>query len=306
MKLETEIDKNFKSHHKFRLFFNISSSVPKSETLKAAKLILNSAIEPESLSDQYVHKHIFIYDILRPGDKERHEELIKVLIDTKKVNLAELKKFTFNVQSAVVRWLQHPQLNHGLLVNVIDYHNNSLDKHKPHIRLKRSLDENDNKQPVLFTYTDDGKSKPEPVTTTTTTTTTTTAPRRSHYIRNSYRNRSSLRRSQRKKMHRGVCKRHSLYVDFADVGWNDWIVAPAGVEIYYCHGTCNYPLTEHMNTTNHAIVQTIMNSINPSLVPKSCCVPTSLSTLSLLYVEAENKVVLKNYQDMRVLGCGCL
>ncbi len=28
---------------------------------------------------------------------------------------------------------------------------------------------------------------------------------------------------------RKICKRHPLNVDFAEVGWNDWIVAPPGI-----------------------------------------------------------------------------
>lgn len=96
-----------------------------------------------------------------------------------------------------------------------------------------------------------------------------------------------------------------MYVDFTDVGWNDWIVAPPGYDAFYCAGDCIFPLADHMNTTNHAIVQTLVNSATPSVVPRACCVPTLLNSISMLYLDEENKVVLKNYQDMAVLGCGC-
>lgn len=89
------------------------------------------------------------------------------------------------------------------------------------------------------------------------------------------------------------------------VGWSDWIVAPAGYDAYYCGGECNFPLAEHLNTTNHAIIQTLVHSTNPSAVPKPCCVPTQLQAISMLYVDDENKVVLKNYREMTVVGCGC-
>lgn len=112
-------------------------------------------------------------------------------------------------------------------------------------------------------------------------------------------------KKHKRKDGRELCKRHSMYVDFNDVGWNDWIVAPPGYDAFYCHGDCTFPLADHMNTTNHAIVQTLMNSATPGTVPKACCVPTSLNPISMLYLDEENKVVLKNYQDMAVLGCGC-
>jgi bone morphogenetic protein 2/4 len=45
-----------------------------------------------------------------------------------------------------------------------------------------------------------------------------------------------IRQQQRKKLRkrpkgRKQCKRQPLYVDFAEVGWNDWIVAPPGLDI---------------------------------------------------------------------------
>ncbi|KAI1284915.1 Bone morphogenetic protein 4 [Halotydeus destructor] len=112
-------------------------------------------------------------------------------------------------------------------------------------------------------------------------------------------------RKHRRKGKKDLCRRHSLYVDFSDVGWNDWIVAPPGYQAYYCSGECPFPMPEHMNTTNHAIVQSLVNDVNPMAVPKPCCIPTELSAISMLYVDEYDKVVLKNYQDMVVEGCGC-
>ena len=106
---------------------------------------------------------------------------------------------------------------------------------------------------------------------------------------------------------REQCRRHNLNINFSDVGWSDWIVAPQGYNAFYCHGNCPFPIPEHLNGTNHAIVQTLVNSMrkNGNGVPKACCVPTELSSISMLYVDAYERVVLKNYQDMVVLGCGC-
>lgn len=119
------------------------------------------------------------------------------------------------------------------------------------------------------------------------------------------RNANSKRSRHRGKGKKDHCRRHSLYVDFSDVGWNDWIVAPPGYHAYYCNGECRFPLSDHINSTNHAIVQTLVNSVNPTLVPKACCIPTELSSISMLYVDEYEKVVLKSYQEMVVEGCGC-
>lgn len=102
-----------------------------------------------------------------------------------------------------------------------------------------------------------------------------------------------------------MCKRHNLYVDFEDVGWKDWIQAPEGFNAYFCHGDCNFPLPHHLNSTNHAIVRTLVNSVDPMAVPKACCVPTELSAISMLYTNEWDKTILKIYKDMVVEACGC-
>jgi hypothetical protein len=112
-------------------------------------------------------------------------------------------------------------------------------------------------------------------------------------------------RAKHKQLGRETCRRHNLYVNFEEVGWTDWIVAPPGYDAFYCHGECSFPLAAHLNTTNHAVIQTLMNAMNEGGVPKACCVPTELSSISILYVDEDSKVVLKNYKDMAVQGCGC-
>lgn len=41
--------------------------------------------------------------------------------------------------------------------------------------------------------------------------------------------------------------------------FQDWIIAPEGYAAFYCDGECSFPLNAHMNATNHAIVQTLVN-----------------------------------------------
>ena len=36
------------------------------------------------------------------------------------------------------------------------------------------------------------------------------------------------------------CKRRSMYINFEEIGWKKWIIAPAGFEAYYCGGQCGY------------------------------------------------------------------
>ncbi|KAM4692473.1 growth/differentiation factor 5 [Rhinophrynus dorsalis] len=101
------------------------------------------------------------------------------------------------------------------------------------------------------------------------------------------------------------CSKKPLHVNFKDMGWDDWIIAPLEYEAYHCEGLCEFPLRSHLEPTNHAVIQTLMNSMDPETTPPTCCVPTKLSPISILYIDSANNVVYKQYEDMVVEACGC-
>ncbi|KAM4613020.1 growth/differentiation factor 5 [Polymixia lowei] len=101
------------------------------------------------------------------------------------------------------------------------------------------------------------------------------------------------------------CHRRQLHVNFKEMGWDDWIIAPLEYEAFHCDGVCDFPIRSHLEPTNHAIIQTLMNSMDPESTPPTCCVPTRLSPISILYIDSANNVVYKQYEDMVVESCGC-
>ncbi|XP_065555903.1 embryonic growth/differentiation factor 1 [Lathamus discolor] len=102
-----------------------------------------------------------------------------------------------------------------------------------------------------------------------------------------------------------LCKPRRLYISFSDVGWENWIIAPQGYLANYCLGECPFPLTAELNSTNHAILQTMVHSLDPEGTPQPCCVPVRLSPISILYYDNSDNVVLRHYEDMVVDECGC-
>ncbi|KAM9111837.1 embryonic growth/differentiation factor 1 [Pangshura tecta] len=102
-----------------------------------------------------------------------------------------------------------------------------------------------------------------------------------------------------------LCKPRRLYISFSDVGWENWIIAPQGYMANYCLGECPFPLTAELNSTNHAILQTMVHSLDPEGTPQPCCVPVRLSPISILYYDNHDNVVLRHYEDMVVDECGC-
>ncbi|NXE99387.1 DERR protein, partial [Menura novaehollandiae] len=102
-----------------------------------------------------------------------------------------------------------------------------------------------------------------------------------------------------------LCKPRRLYISFSDVGWENWIIAPQGYLANYCRGECPFPLTAELNSTNHAVLQTMVHSLDPQGTPQPCCVPVRLSPISILYYDNSDNVVLRHYEDMVVDECGC-
>lgn len=52
-----------------------------------------------------------------------------------------------------------------------------------------------------------------------------------------------------------LCQRVDMWVDFDQIGWDEWIVHPKRYNAYRCEGQCPSPLDESFNPTNHAYMQ---------------------------------------------------
>ncbi|NP_001138801.1 decapentaplegic precursor [Bombyx mori] len=285
----TELDARFPGEHRFRLFFNLSG-VPSDEVARGADLKFHRATEETG------PQRLLLYDVVRPGRRGKTTPILR-LLDSVTLLPGE-GTVTADAIDAVRRWLLETDQNHGLLVRVIEEGQHNVDAKRPHVRVRRRATEDEeewrSQQPLLLLYTEDARAREA---------------RENGESRLTRSKRATQRRGHRphhrRKEAREICQRRPLFVDFAEVGWSDWIVAPPGYEAYFCQGDCPFPLADHLNGTNHAIVQTLVNSVDPALVPKACCIPTQLSPISMLYMDEHNQVALKNYQDMMVMGCGC-
>uniref|UniRef100_A0A8C8I386 Inhibin beta B chain n=1 Tax=Oncorhynchus tshawytscha TaxID=74940 RepID=A0A8C8I386_ONCTS len=106
----------------------------------------------------------------------------------------------------------------------------------------------------------------------------------------------------------GLCCRRQFYIDFRLIGWNDWIIAPAGYYGNYCEGSCPAYMAGvpgSASSFHTAVVnQYRMRGMSPGSV-NSCCIPTKLSTMSMLYFDDEYNIVKRDVPNMIVEECGC-
>nr|CAD7423191.1 unnamed protein product [Timema monikensis] len=240
----------------------------------------------------------------------------------------------FNVREAVLDWVGDARPNLGLLVRATTLFGESAHEH-----YARRDHHHNSKQPILVLFNDDGKSTPSvptqvlegnPKTNQYENSLDTSfeeysdiprdkrsiplsSPHRYH--RRSHVDDSSNSNSTRNgtrittspgKVNSTECSRENLYVDFSDIGWNSWIISPLGYNAYHCKGECNLPLEPSQLPTNHATVQSIVHEMGLAPgVGKPCCVPTSLASITFLYFDDDDNVILKTYEDMVADICGC-
>ncbi|MGH0144276.1 UNVERIFIED_CONTAM: hypothetical protein FKN15_002532 [Acipenser sinensis] len=105
-----------------------------------------------------------------------------------------------------------------------------------------------------------------------------------------------------------LCCRQQFYIDFGLIGWNDWIIAPKGYYGNYCEGSCPAYMAGvpgSVSSFHTAVVnQYRMRGLSPGSM-NSCCIPTKLSTMSMLYFDDEYNIVKRDVPNMIVEECGC-
>lgn len=104
-----------------------------------------------------------------------------------------------------------------------------------------------------------------------------------------------------------ICCKRDLYINFKDIKWDEWIIAPDGYHMNYCVGQCPQHLSGSPGIASsfHTSVfsQLKINGINTGTT--SCCVPTERRPLSMVFFDSQHSIVKMDIPDMIVESCGC-
>lgn len=98
------------------------------------------------------------------------------------------------------------------------------------------------------------------------------------------------------KSDKDACCLEKFYVNFTDIGWDKWILHPAGYNANYCRGQCDLSHARYYHST---LLSKFSNVIG------LCCSPKQMEPLRLLYIDESNKVYQKSIPDMIVKACDC-
>uniref|UniRef100_A0A3B5M362 Bone morphogenetic protein 8a n=1 Tax=Xiphophorus couchianus TaxID=32473 RepID=A0A3B5M362_9TELE len=265
--------------------------LPQGETVTAAEFRIYKTLTVGQRANRTLHISVCFSDDVWWFCSCRESEL--VLLDMQSVPAGQEGWLAFDVTSASNHWLLHPRSNLGIRLYVETEDGEAIDQSWIGLVGRRGPR---SKQPFMVTFFRESQIPCRP------TRAVRPNPRRKKPKYDlpipTIHGRGSVSKGQ-------PCKKHELYVSFSDLGWKDWVLAPAGYSAYYCDGECIHPMGACMNATNHAIIQQV-HLMKPDEVPSACCAPTKLSSISVLFYDDNNNVILKKHRNMVVKTCGCL
>ncbi|XP_015912097.2 protein DVR-1 isoform X1 [Parasteatoda tepidariorum] len=99
------------------------------------------------------------------------------------------------------------------------------------------------------------------------------------------------------------CRLMDWFVSFHSIGWSSFIVAPSRVNARACTGICGFPMK--VNSTEHAIVQTLVSIRNNRNTSASCVPVATKPTALLLYDDSDDSIYISTFPDMIANSCGC-
>ncbi|XP_054759400.2 protein DVR-1 homolog [Lytechinus pictus] len=283
--------------HRYR--FDIGR-IPQGETVTSAELRVFRDSRGQGSS-------LFRIDVLQLRERGSDGSRSHVYLDSTIVGPGDHGWLVFDMTSATSTWRTYPGANVGLQLRVESLQGLDIDPTEAGVV---GVGNNEGREPFMVVFF----QRNEEVVAAT-----------SSHLRRSRRAASRQKKSGKRprkpdtdndvtsrdfnarlRKRKRLCKRKSMFVNFEDLDWQEWIIAPLGYVAFYCQGECAFPLNGHANATNHAIVQTLVHHMSPNTVPQPCCAPTKLSPITVLYYDDSRNVVLKKYKNMVVRACGCL
>lgn len=284
------------------MYFDVQSNLFVEKTL-ASELRIYLDVKEKKVPDRRLK--IVVYEIIVPKKKYN---LLKSVI----VNSTDSMWHGIDVLSSTRRWKKDSSTNNGVLVTCETL--NDKQKSISDCGLIDFTGESENK-PFLVSFYQSGDEEEilaEQIPEESTETVKTALRRRKRRgIRDIFPQAGKMYTDSEglpiKEFNRNsTCSRRDLYIGFKELGWDDWIMAPEGYYASYCGGECIFAAhANNVNSSNHALIQSLVNMMDPKTVPPPCCAPVNMEPLQVLFLGEKGNVIMKKYADMIVNDCAC-
>ncbi|XP_004277066.1 bone morphogenetic protein 10 [Orcinus orca] len=304
---------SFNGLRKYPLLFNVS--IPHHEEVIMAELRLYTLVQRDRMIYEGVDRKITIFEVLESkGDREGERSMLVLVSGEIYGTNSEWE--TFDVTDAIRHWQKSGSSTHQLEVHIESKHEME-DVGRGQLEIDTSA--RNKHVPLLVVFSDDQSSEKERKEELNEMIAHEQLLEMDNLGLEGYSSgpgeeallqmRSNIIYDSTARIRRNAkgnyCKRTPLYIDFKEIGWDSWIIAPPGYEAYECRGVCNYPLAEHLTPTKHAIIQALVHLKNSQKASKACCVPTKLEPISILYLDKGVVTYKFKYEGMAVSECGC-
>ncbi|XP_026987445.1 bone morphogenetic protein 10 [Sagmatias obliquidens] len=304
---------SFNGLRKYPLLFNVS--IPHHEEVIMAELRLYTLVQRDRMIYEGVDRKITIFEVLESkGDREGERSMLVLVSGEIYGTNSEWE--TFDVTDAIRHWQKSGSSTHQLEVHIESKHEM---EGVGRGQLEIDTSARNKHVPLLVVFSDDQSSEKERKEELNEMIAHEQLPEMDNLGLEGYSSgpgeeallqmRSNIIYDSTARIRRNAkgnyCKRTPLYIDFKEIGWDSWIIAPPGYEAYECRGVCNYPLAEHLTPTKHAIIQALVHLKNSQKASKACCVPTKLEPISILYLDKGVVTYKFKYEGMAVSECGC-
>ncbi|CAI4232992.1 unnamed protein product [Auanema sp. JU1783] len=97
------------------------------------------------------------------------------------------------------------------------------------------------------------------------------------------------------------CCLMSFYLNFTELGWDDWILSPPGYHANYCVGQCPF----NSDTETQAVLRSAKTNDSSFFLPSPSCAPLYYAPLKMIYTVGENDFRKSVLHGMTVLSCSC-
>ncbi|CAI2333048.1 unnamed protein product [Caenorhabditis sp. 36 PRJEB53466] len=93
-----------------------------------------------------------------------------------------------------------------------------------------------------------------------------------------------------------------FYVNFTEIGWNDWILSPPGFYANFCSGSC----AAHYETDEtYRFMRRAFSASEAAMLPEPTCAPSHYGSIDLIIALSPWEIRKMRVHGMRALACSC-
>jgi hypothetical protein len=285
---EAVSEKDWLAEKVIRLYFKSDLSHPKDDHTRellvhSAKLKVNFLnVRPENLKDKLSVDKVIRVNVYQILSIKGSSDYKRTLLDSKLVDIEQPSVENFEIGKAVQSWINSQSQNLGIeLASDVQDINDVVDIDKTVIEHDETISFGTNSTDVSPSVDIYAQEKD---------------------ILKRVKRRSRRRSDCRRDDGETKCCRYPIKISFADLGWDDWVIAPHEYRGYYCAGNCPY---RHKPANTFAGIKALLHLKHPNKVPSPCCVATALSPFTILHYDYDGKYQFSEYKDLIVEKCEC-